>query len=61
VLWPIAYERLEGGIGFANGLLIEDVATEPAMFRALGGLACRYFNDELFLAWLDSVHWSDQT
>ena len=57
VLWPIAFERLGGGIGYANSLLIEDGETEPAMFRALGGYAHQYLNDEQFLVWL-SLNWS---
>ena len=58
LLWPVAFERLGGGIGFANSLLIEDGEDEPALFRALGGYAHQYSNDEAFLKWLDSVHWS---
>jgi FMN phosphatase YigB (HAD superfamily) len=57
VLWPIAFERLGGGIGYANSLLIEDGETEPAMFRALGGYAYQYVNDEKFLDWL-TLNWS---
>ena len=57
-LWPIAFERLGGGIGYANSLLIEDGESEPASFRALGGYAYQYSNDAALLAWLDSVHWS---
>ena len=60
ILWPIAFERLGGGIRYANSLLIEDGETESAMFRALGGYACQYQNDKLFLDWLEAVHWSDQ-
>jgi hypothetical protein len=60
-LWPIAFERLGSGIGYANSLLIEDGEDEPAKFRARGGLAYQYQNDELFLDWLESVQWSDQT
>jgi FMN phosphatase YigB (HAD superfamily) len=60
VLWQIAFERLGGGIGYANSLLIEDGETEPVLFRALGGYAYQYSNDTFFLEWLDSVHWSDQ-
>jgi len=59
-LWPIAFERLGGGIGYANSLLIEDGETEPAKFRELGGLAYQYQNDDLFLDWLEAVHWSEQ-
>jgi hypothetical protein len=59
-LWPVAFEQLGDGIGYANSLLIEDGETEPAKFRALGGLAHQYQNDELFLDWLEAVHWSDQ-
>lgn len=57
-LWPVAFERLGGGIGYANSLLIEDGESEPAMFRALGGYAYQYSNDAAFLEWLDSIHWS---
>jgi FMN phosphatase YigB (HAD superfamily) len=60
LLWPIAFERLGGGIRYANSLLIEDGETEPAMFRALGGLAHQYTDDKAFIAWLDSIHWSRQ-
>ena len=60
ILWPIAFECLGGGIGYSNSLLIEDGETEPAMFRALGGYAYQYSTDELFLGWLDSVHWNDR-
>ncbi len=58
LLWPIAFERLGGGIGYADSLLIEDGESEPAMFRALGGHAHQYTNDKAFLEWLDSVRWS---
>jgi hypothetical protein len=59
-LWPIAFERLGGGIGYSNSMLIEDGESEPAMFRALGGYAYQYSNDAAFLEWLDSVYWSKQ-
>ena len=55
-LWPIAFERLGGGIGYANSLLIEDGESEPVLFRELGGYAYQYSNDTAFLEWLDSVH-----
>ena len=58
-LWPIAFERLGGGIGYDNSLLIEDGETEPAMFRASGGYAHQYINDGTFLEWLESIHWSN--
>lgn len=57
-LWPIAFERLGGALGYANSLLIEDGEHEPALFKSLGGHAHQYTNDAAFLAWLDSVHWS---
>jgi FMN phosphatase YigB (HAD superfamily) len=57
-LWPIAFERLGGGIGYANSLLIEDGENEPTKFRALGGYACQYSNDAAFLEWLDAVQWN---
>jgi hypothetical protein len=60
ILWPIAFERLGGGIGYANSLLIEDGETQPALFRAQGGYAYQYKNDVMFLDWLDSIHWRDQ-
>ena len=60
LLWLIAFERLGGGIGYANSLLIEDGESQPAMFRALGGVAHQYSNDAAFLEWLESIHWSDQ-
>ena len=60
VLWPIAFESLGGGIGYANSLLIEDGEREPRLFRLLGGHAYQYSNDTAFLEWLDSVPWSDQ-
>jgi hypothetical protein len=59
VLWPIAFERLGGGIGYANSLLIEDGETEPALFRELGGNAYQFRSDELFWDWQET-YWSDQ-
>jgi phosphoserine phosphatase len=58
LLWPIAFERLGGGIGYANSLLIEDGETEPVQFRSLGGYAHQYSNDAALLEWLEAVHWS---
>jgi hypothetical protein len=60
VLWSIAFKQLGDGIGYGNSLLIEDGETQPALFRVQGGYACRYYNDELFQGWLDSIHWNDQ-
>ena len=60
LLWPMAFERLGSGIGYANSLLIEDGESEPAMFRALGGVAHQYTNDTAFVEWLDSIDWSRQ-
>lgn len=57
----VAFERLGGGIGYANSLLIEDGESEPASFRTCGGTAYQYQGDELFLGWLKAVHWSDQS
>jgi FMN phosphatase YigB (HAD superfamily) len=59
-LWPVAFERLGGGIGYANSLLIEDGENEPALFRALGGYAYQYSNDAAFMRWLNSVQWGNQ-
>ena len=56
-LWPIAFERLGGGIGYAESLLIEDGEYEPARFRRLGGSAYQYSTESAFLDWLASVPW----
>ena len=58
VLWPLAFERLGGGIGYENSLLIEDGESEPALFRRMGGQAHQYSTDKAFLEWLDGVDWS---
>jgi hypothetical protein len=57
-LWPIAFERLGNGIGYANSLLIEDGVTEPARFRTLGGRAYPYSNDTDFRKWLEGTGWN---
>jgi FMN phosphatase YigB (HAD superfamily) len=59
LLWPIAFERLGGGIGYANSLLIEDGEAEPVLFCSLGGSAYQYSSDALFLEWLASIPWGD--
>jgi FMN phosphatase YigB (HAD superfamily) len=59
-LWPEAFKRLGGGIGYSDSLLIEDGEEEPALFRACGGTAYQYQGDELLLEWLKAVHWSDE-
>jgi hypothetical protein len=61
ILWPIAFERLGDGIGYANSLLIEDGETQPALFRAQGGYAYQYKNDGMFLDWLDFIHWRERS
>ena len=48
VLWPVAYDALGGGYGYANSLLIEDSPQQVEIFRRLGGQACRYTGDEAF-------------
>jgi hypothetical protein len=57
VLWPLAFEKLGGGIGYENSLLIEDGETEPEKFRRLGGYAQQYTNDKAFKKWANSVEW----
>ncbi len=52
VLWHLAFDLLGEGIGYSNSLLIEDGAQEPALFRANGGCAYQYQNDELLREWL---------
>jgi FMN phosphatase YigB (HAD superfamily) len=60
-LWPAAFERLGGQIGFGNSLLIEDGENEPAKFRALGGRAYQYSNDTAFLEWLGTLSAGDSS
>ncbi len=57
ILWPCAFELLGGGIGYRQSLLIEDGARNVAKFRAHGGYAYQYADDESFRAWLESVKW----
>lgn len=57
VLWVRAFELLGGGIGYSQSLLIEDGQGNVEKFRAHGGYAYQYENDESFQAWLKSVGW----
>ena len=57
ILWTHAFELLGGGIGYGQSLLIEDGERNVAKFRAHGGYAYQYGNDECFRAWLESVGW----
>lgn len=57
ILWDRAFAQLGDGIGYANSLLIEDGPTEPAMFRARGGIAYQYTDDERFQHWLAQQGW----
>jgi phosphoserine phosphatase len=57
VLWDRAFELLGDDIGYANSLLIEDGPTEPARFRARGGLAYQYEGDQCFRQWLEMLNW----
>jgi len=57
ILWARAFELLGGGIGYRQSLLIEDGEGNVAKFRAHGGHAHQYKNDEGFLGWLKSVGW----
>jgi hypothetical protein len=57
-LWPIAFEMLGRGIGYHNSLLIEDGPQEPALFRANGGDAYQYEDDDRFRAWLKTAGWT---
>ncbi len=59
-LWPLAFERLGSGIGYADSLLIEDGETEPALFRAAGGRAYQYMDDAAFLDWLAASGWNEE-
>ena len=58
VLWPIAFERLGVEFGYDNSLLIEDSSDNVARFRAHGGQAYRFQDDERFVEWLTSVGWA---
>lgn len=57
ILWAKAFEILGHGIGYRQSLLIEDGANNVRKFRANGGYAYQYENDERFLKWLESVRW----
>ncbi len=57
VLWPLAFEKLDNGIGYADSLLIEDEESEPAKFRQLGGYAHQYVNEKSFTKWVKSIDW----
>ena len=51
-LWPLAFRALGREIGYHNSLLIEDNATQIALFRDLGGVAYQYDGDTALAAWL---------
>ena len=53
-LWPIAFERLGGGCGYSNSLLIEDTYHQVDRFRELGGVAYQYAGDAAFVGWLSA-------
>ena len=57
ILWAKAFEILGHGIGYRQSLLIEDGANNVRKFRANGGYAYQYENDERFLRWLELVKW----
>lgn len=56
-LWAKAFEILGPGIGYGQSLLIEDSTKNVKKFRAHGGYAYQYENDDQFLRWLESVKW----
>lgn len=51
-LWPIAFEALGGGTGYAGSFLIEDGEQSPRQFTAAGGKAYQYRDDVAFAAWV---------
>ena len=55
VLWPIAFDRVGGDVGYAQSFLIEDAPHQVALFRQLGGMAHHYESDEGLLQWLGQV------
>lgn len=57
VLWPKAFDLLGNGIGYGQSLLIEDGEQNVRKFRANGGHAYQYRNDEDFVIWLKSTGW----
>jgi len=57
VLWPLAFEQLDSGIGYTNSLLVEDGETEPEKFRQLGGYAHQYISEKSFSKWVKSIDW----
>ena len=56
-LWDRAFAMLGSGIDYGNSLLIEDGSKEPALFRARGGYAYQYENDDSLHAWLQAHNW----
>ena len=48
VLWPMAFAKLGGHIGYSNCLLIEDGEKNPQRFREAGGHAIQYADDATF-------------
>lgn len=53
-LWPIAFDRLGDGIGYADSFLIEDGEQSPRQFIEAGGWAYRYHDDVAFANWIES-------
>ena len=58
LLWDRAFKLLGDDLHYATSLLVEDGPKEPALFRARGGYAYQYENDERFRAWLQDLHWT---
>lgn len=54
-LWPLVFRALGDDIGYHNTLLIEDNATQIALFRDLGGVAYQYQGDAALHAWLSGT------
>lgn len=57
LLWDRAFSLLGEELSYSNSLLIEDGEKEPALFRAQGGYAYQYEDDQHFRVWLEEHNW----
>ena len=54
-LWDEAFELLGEGVSYPNSFLIEDSRKNVELFRAAGGQAHHYRDDETLVAFLDDI------
>lgn len=55
-LWPVAFQSLGEGIGYANSFLIEDGEDSPLAFAEAGGKAYQYSDGDAFTIWVNERH-----